>query len=130
MHSADYQAVTEIFPDSNKGSIEGINGNADDCDICFYYKKLNQIRTMNKRITLIETISQSRLEKLPRAAEGKAPVAEDINWEEKAKELARLLLEARDMLFHITMVTAKLNRLDLTLANRIEASLEPWKVEG
>lgn len=40
----------------------------------------------------------------------------------------RLLLECRDALPHITLAAARLAGLDLTLADRIEALLEPWKV--
>ncbi len=50
-----------------------------------------------------------------------------IDWEEKAVKLAKLLLEARDMLPHITMTAAKLHKLDLTLASRIEDELEVWR---
>ena len=52
-----------------------------------------------------------------------------INWQEKSLELAKLLLEARDMLPHVTLTTAKLHKLDLSFADRIEKSLEIWKVE-
>ena len=50
-----------------------------------------------------------------------------IDWHEKALELAKLLLEARDMLPHITLTNAKLHKLDLTLVDRIEDSLEIWR---
>lgn len=46
---------------------------------------------------------------------------------EKAQELARLLLEARDALPAISLASAKLRNIDLSLANRIEACLEPWE---
>ena len=46
---------------------------------------------------------------------------------EKCDELAMLLLEARDALPAITLTSAKLRGIDLTLANRIEAALEPWE---
>tara|TARA_R110000796_G_scaffold118353_3_gene231972 strand:- start:4604 stop:4804 length:201 start_codon:yes stop_codon:yes gene_type:complete len=52
-----------------------------------------------------------------------------IDWQEKSLELAKLLLEARDMLPYITLTTAKLHKLDLSLADRIEKSLEIWQVE-
>ena len=47
---------------------------------------------------------------------------------EKCIELARLLLEARDALPAITLASARLRGVDLTLADRIEAALEPWRV--
>lgn len=50
------------------------------------------------------------------------------NPEEKCRELARLLLEARDALPAISTASARLHRIDLTLADRIEAALEPWRV--
>lgn len=52
----------------------------------------------------------------------------EINWEEKAVKLAKLLLEARDVLPYISMTRARLEHLDLTLADRIEQALEPWLV--
>lgn len=45
----------------------------------------------------------------------------------KISELVLLLLEARDALPAITMSAAKLRGIDLTLADRIEKCLEPWK---
>lgn len=48
----------------------------------------------------------------------------------KCLELARLLLEARDALPAISLVSARLHNVDLSLANRIEDALEPWKEEG
>lgn len=42
---------------------------------------------------------------------------------------ARLLLECRDALPAITLEAARLRGLDLTLADRIEAMLEPWRVK-
>jgi hypothetical protein len=45
----------------------------------------------------------------------------------KCKELAKLLLEARDALPAISLASARLHGLDLTLADRIEAALEPWR---
>ncbi len=52
---------------------------------------------------------------------------EDINWEEKSVELARLLLEARDALPAISITSARLHGIDLTLAERIESALEIWQ---
>jgi hypothetical protein len=46
----------------------------------------------------------------------------------KVQEMFFLLLEARDALPAITMTAARLNNIDLTLADRIEKALEPWKV--
>lgn len=45
----------------------------------------------------------------------------------KCVELAKLLLEARDALPAIPLAKAKFMQLDLTLANRIEDALEPWR---
>jgi len=47
----------------------------------------------------------------------------------KCIELARLLLEARDALPAISLASAKLHNIDLTLADRIEHALEPWRVK-
>jgi hypothetical protein len=46
---------------------------------------------------------------------------------EKCKELATLLLEARDALPAITLSSAKLHNIRLDLADRIETALEPWR---
>lgn len=51
----------------------------------------------------------------------------EINWEEKAIELAKLLLEARDALPAISITSARLHNVDLTLADRIEDALEIWR---
>lgn len=51
------------------------------------------------------------------------------NKNEKIKEMAQLLLECRDALPAITLTSAKLNRIDLTLANRIEDCLAPWLIK-
>ena len=48
---------------------------------------------------------------------------------EKCNELAMLLVECRDALPAITMDRARLYRVDLNLAKRIEAALEPWVVK-
>jgi hypothetical protein len=50
-----------------------------------------------------------------------------IDWEKKSNELAKLLLEARDALPAITIMRAKLYNVDLTLGDRIEDALEPWR---
>ena len=47
----------------------------------------------------------------------------------KDLELAKLLLEARDALPAITMSAARIHEIDLTLADRIDKALEPWKVK-
>jgi hypothetical protein len=46
----------------------------------------------------------------------------------KCNALAMLLLEARDALPAISMASAKLHHVDLTLAARIENALEPWRI--
>lgn len=51
------------------------------------------------------------------------------NPQEKCRELARLLIEARDALPAISMASARLRGIDLTLADRIEAALEPWETK-
>lgn len=45
----------------------------------------------------------------------------------KVWEIILLLIEARDALPAITLTAAKLRRIDLTLADRIEKCLEPWE---
>jgi len=47
---------------------------------------------------------------------------------QKCNELAKLLLEARDALPAITLASARLRGIDLTLADRIEWALEPWRI--
>lgn len=47
----------------------------------------------------------------------------------KCKELAKLLLEARDALPAISLASARLRGIDLSLADRIETALEPWRVK-
>lgn len=51
----------------------------------------------------------------------------EINYEEKCLELARLLLEARDALPAISYASARLHNVSLSLADRIEEALEPWR---
>ena len=48
-------------------------------------------------------------------------------WREKCREVMHLLLEARDALPAISLASAKLRGIDLTLADRIERALEPGK---
>lgn len=47
--------------------------------------------------------------------------------EEQVLKMLELLLEARDALPAINVVAAKMYNIDLTLADRIENTLEPWK---
>ena len=46
----------------------------------------------------------------------------------KCNELARLLLECRDALPAISTVAARLHNVSLSLADRIEDALEPWRI--
>lgn len=52
-----------------------------------------------------------------------------IRKHKKCCELAKLLLEARDALPAISLASAKLHGINLTLADRIEDALEPWRIE-
>jgi hypothetical protein len=47
----------------------------------------------------------------------------------KCIELAHLLLEARDALPAITVDRARLYNVSLSLADRIENALEPWRIK-
>jgi len=47
---------------------------------------------------------------------------------EKMQDMIVLLIECRDALPAISMVAAKLHKVDLSLADRIEKCLEPWEV--
>ena len=47
----------------------------------------------------------------------------------KLREMANLLVECRDALPAISMSSAKLRNIDLTLADRIEACLKPWEIK-
>lgn len=51
------------------------------------------------------------------------------NPQEKCRQLVNLLIEARDALPAISMVSAKLRGIDLTLADRIEDALKPWEIK-
>jgi hypothetical protein len=55
----------------------------------------------------------------------------DEEWkkEPRAQEMARLLVECRDALPAISLVSARLHNISPTLADRVEAVLKPWKVE-
>jgi hypothetical protein len=46
---------------------------------------------------------------------------------EKCDELARLLIECRDALPAISMASARLHGVSLSLATRIESALKPWE---
>ncbi len=48
-------------------------------------------------------------------------------YDQKLKECLRLLIECRDALPAISVTAARLHHVSLTLADRIEACLEPWK---
>ena len=48
----------------------------------------------------------------------------------KIKEMFFLLIECRDALPAITIVSAKLHNIDLTLADRIEKCLKPWETDS
>lgn len=52
-----------------------------------------------------------------------------IDYEAKCREFLPLLLEARDALPAISLAAARLHGVDLTLADRIETALEPWRVK-
>ncbi len=57
-----------------------------------------------------------------------APLAPRPLHTEKETALARLLLECRDAISCISMAQARLHSVSLTLADRIDTALEPWKV--
>jgi hypothetical protein len=48
---------------------------------------------------------------------------------EKCNQLAYLLLECRDALPAISLASARLHNIDLSLASRIEDALAPWEVK-
>lgn len=48
-------------------------------------------------------------------------------YKAKLGEVLVLLLEARDALPAISLTSAKLRGIDLTLADRIEKAMEPWE---
>jgi hypothetical protein len=45
----------------------------------------------------------------------------------KCNELARLLIECRDALPAISLASARLHNVSLSLADRIEQALKPWE---
>lgn len=47
--------------------------------------------------------------------------------DEKIREMVRLLIESRDALPAISLASAKIHGIDLTLAKRIEHCLRPWE---
>lgn len=47
--------------------------------------------------------------------------------DEKIRDMAKLLLECRDALPAITLASARLRGISLSLADRIEVCLEPWR---
>jgi len=55
-------------------------------------------------------------------------IMDSLDKEEKIKEMVMLLIECRDALPAITLVSAKLRGVDLSLADRIEDCLRPWEV--
>ena len=50
-------------------------------------------------------------------------------YKAKQKELLTLLVKCRDALPVISLTSARLYRISLTLADRIDKALEPWKIE-
>ena len=48
--------------------------------------------------------------------------------EARCKAMARLLLECRDALPAISVVSARLHNVDMSLDRRIEKALEPWRI--
>lgn len=48
---------------------------------------------------------------------------------DKTNSMARLMVECRDALPAISMTSAKLRGVSLSLADRLEAELEPWEVK-
>jgi len=49
-------------------------------------------------------------------------------YKDKLGEVLRLLIEARDALPAISLASAKLRGIDLTLADRIEEAMKPWEI--
>lgn len=47
----------------------------------------------------------------------------------KMKEMILLLIECRDALPAISLASAKMHGVDLTLADRIEDCLKPWETD-
>lgn len=45
----------------------------------------------------------------------------------KMQEMISLLIECRDALPAISMASARIRNIDLTLADRIESCLQPWE---
>lgn len=51
-------------------------------------------------------------------------------YKTKLSEVLHLLIEARDALPAISLASAKLHGVDLTLADRIEEAMKPWEVKS
>lgn len=49
-------------------------------------------------------------------------------YKDKLGDVLHLLIEARDALPAISLTSAKLHGVDLTLADRIEDAMKPWEV--
>ncbi len=49
-------------------------------------------------------------------------------WKDKCLALAKLLVECRDALPAISMTSARLHNVSLSLADRIASALQPWEV--
>lgn len=47
---------------------------------------------------------------------------------ERCNQLAKLLIECRDALPAISISSARLHGVSLSLADRIETALEPWRI--
>jgi hypothetical protein len=47
----------------------------------------------------------------------------------KVKEILNLLVECRDAIPSISMTAARLNGIDLSLADRIDKCLKPWQIK-
>ncbi|UEM08022.1 hypothetical protein JL101_035825 (plasmid) [Skermanella rosea] len=56
-------------------------------------------------------------------------VAKIEDYKAKCEEMFDLLLEARDALPAISLASARLHNVDLSLGDRIEDCLAPWRVE-
>lgn len=56
---------------------------------------------------------------------------DDLDWKQDPRTIRmfKLLLECRDALPAIPMTSAKLRGIDLTLADRIEEAIEPWRIK-
>jgi hypothetical protein len=68
----------------------------------------------------------------PREPRGKAVSVEKTDWHKDPRtwELVRMIIECRDALPAITMVSARLHNVPLDLDKRIEQLLKPWESDG